>query len=78
MDGVSAVSGLLGLAGLAALVLQTAAQLRGLCHDYAEAQGDIDRVSNALQTLQGLLEETVRLCNDETVVNASTLFTRSG
>lgn len=74
MDPASSVAGLIGLA---ALVVQSAVQLRWLCQNYATAREDIGRVSASLQTLQDLLEEATRLINDPSIINATTMLTRS-
>ena len=74
MDPASAVAGLIGLA---ALVLQTAVTLKGLCQDYASAEGDVQRILASLQTLEDLLEEATRLIKEPSIIGATTLLTRS-
>jgi hypothetical protein len=74
MDPASSVAGIIGLA---ALVVQTTVQLRWLCQNYATAIEDVERVSSSLQTLLDLLEEATRLMNDPSIINSTTMLTRS-
>ncbi|KAE9371963.1 hypothetical protein N431DRAFT_456722 [Stipitochalara longipes BDJ] len=74
MDGASAIAGIIGLA---ALVLQTTLQVRTICEEYSTAKEDVNRVSEALQSLQNLLEETQRLAGTPEIVNATVPLTRS-
>lgn len=74
MDGASAIAGLISLA---ALVLQTTLQIRGICEEYSSAKEDVDRVSDAIQSLQNLLQETQRLAETPEVFGATAPLTRT-
>lgn len=77
METAAAFAGVLGLAGLAAQAITTTIQIRDLCASYAAAEEEIEGVSKSLEDLQNLMEETKRLAESPSVVQATTLLTRT-